>query len=176
MKYGGVPCRRKRLYIVGILHSAMALPPDMQWPPQAPTPHLDTILEHGRKLDTYVNYPFPQPLTQTAMKNIQAALVNVKHLSKVENRLPTEYPIIVDLNLTINELCRLQGLQRENMNINVSDYQMGGMLGNGFTCTVIARIVESAMKVASFPRQPQAPSQRQAESLAATGAWAATGA
>ena len=65
--------------------------------------------------------------------------------------------------LSMNELCRLQGLDSREMTINLSRAQIGSLLGNGFTCTVLARVLVSAIEAED-------------ESRAATGAPAATGA
>ena len=48
--------------------------------------------------------------------------------------------------LSVRELARLQGLNIDTMNITVSCNQMGGLLGNGFTCTVIARVCAAAIQ------------------------------
>ena len=65
--------------------------------------------------------------------------------------------------LSVNEMCRLQGLDSREMTINLSPVQMGHLLGNGFTCTVLARVLVSAI-------------QAEERSRADTGAPAATGA
>ena len=48
--------------------------------------------------------------------------------------------------LTVREMCRLQGLNPDWLNVNVSSKQMGGLLGNGFACTVLARIIAAAIE------------------------------
>ena len=48
--------------------------------------------------------------------------------------------------LSVRELARLQGLDIDRMNITVSCNQMGGLLGNGFTCTVMARVCAAAIQ------------------------------
>ena len=48
--------------------------------------------------------------------------------------------------LSVRELARLQGLNLDAMKINVSRSQMGGLLGNGFTCTVMARVCAAAIQ------------------------------
>ena len=48
--------------------------------------------------------------------------------------------------LSLRELARLQGLNIDRMNITVSCNQMGGLLGNGFTCTVMARVCAAAIQ------------------------------
>ena len=48
--------------------------------------------------------------------------------------------------LTVNELCRLQGLNPDWLNITVSPHQMGALLGNGYACTVIARVIAAAIQ------------------------------
>ena len=48
--------------------------------------------------------------------------------------------------LSVRELARLQGLDIDRMNITVSCHQMGGLLGNGFTCTVLARVCAAAIQ------------------------------
>ena len=48
--------------------------------------------------------------------------------------------------LSLRELARLQGLNIDTMKITVSCNQMGGLLGNGFTCTVMARVCAAAIQ------------------------------
>jgi hypothetical protein len=48
--------------------------------------------------------------------------------------------------LSIHELCRLQGLNSDEMNITISKHQMGALLGNGFTCTVLARVMAAVLQ------------------------------
>ena len=48
--------------------------------------------------------------------------------------------------LTIRELGRLQGMNVDRMKINVSRTQIGAMLGNGFTSTVVARVIAAAIQ------------------------------
>lgn len=50
--------------------------------------------------------------------------------------------------MSIRELGRLQGLCVDRMKINVSRAQIGAMLGNGFTSTVVARVVAAAIQSA----------------------------
>ena len=50
--------------------------------------------------------------------------------------------------LSLRELCRLQGLNLDEMVVTVGAKSMAGMLGNGFTCTVLARIVGGAIQAA----------------------------
>ena len=54
--------------------------------------------------------------------------------------------------LSIHELCRLQGLNSNEMNIAVTKPQMGALLGNGFTCTVVARVMAAAIQAAENRR------------------------
>ena len=54
--------------------------------------------------------------------------------------------------LSVNEMCRLQGLDSRDMNINLTRRQMGHLLGNGFTCTVLARVLVSAIQAEEGPR------------------------
>ena len=53
--------------------------------------------------------------------------------------------------LTCKELCRLQGFNADEMKITVSDRQMGGLLGNGMTCTVLARVIAAAIQALESP-------------------------
>jgi DNA-cytosine methyltransferase len=48
--------------------------------------------------------------------------------------------------LSIHELCRLQGLNSDELNITISKHQMGALLGNGFTCTVLARVMAAVLQ------------------------------
>ena len=48
--------------------------------------------------------------------------------------------------LSVRELARIQGLDIDRMNVSVSCNQMGGLLGNGFTCTVMARVCAAAIQ------------------------------
>ncbi len=59
--------------------------------------------------------------------------------------------------LSIPEMCRLQGLNYDLMKIDIALPQMGSMLGNGFTCTVLARVMAAAIQAAEGlpPPQPQ---------------------
>ena len=59
--------------------------------------------------------------------------------------------------LSIPEMCRLQGLNSDSMKIDIALPQMGSMLGNGFTCTVLARVMAAAIQAAEGlpPPQPQ---------------------
>ncbi len=50
--------------------------------------------------------------------------------------------------LNVRELCRLQGLDIERLKVTVTDHQLGGLLGNGFTVTVIQRVILNALLVA----------------------------
>ena len=50
--------------------------------------------------------------------------------------------------LTVREMCKLQGLDSDTMNINVTPHQMGALLGNGFACTVMARVIAAAIQAA----------------------------
>ena len=54
--------------------------------------------------------------------------------------------------LSIHELCRLQGLNSNEMKITVTKPQMGALLGNGFTCTVVARVMAAAIQAAENSR------------------------
>ena len=53
--------------------------------------------------------------------------------------------------LTCKELCRLQGFNADEMKITVSACQMGGLLGNGMTCTVLARVIAAAIQALESP-------------------------
>ena len=48
--------------------------------------------------------------------------------------------------LTLREYGRLQGVNVDRMKINVSRAQIGAMLGNGFTSTVVARVIAAAIQ------------------------------
>ena len=49
--------------------------------------------------------------------------------------------------LSTRELCRLQALDIDDMNMaNTAERHMGAMLGNGFTCTVIARVIAAGLQ------------------------------
>ena len=50
--------------------------------------------------------------------------------------------------LTISELARLQGFDIKTMNINVSEPQMGAMIGNGFSVNVWRRVFNAAVVAA----------------------------
>ena len=50
--------------------------------------------------------------------------------------------------VSLRELCRLQGLNLDEMVVKVGAKSMAAMLGNGFTCTVLARIVGGAIQAA----------------------------
>ena len=48
--------------------------------------------------------------------------------------------------LNAYELCQLQGLDMYRMNTTqITDHKLGGLLGNGFTCSMIQRIVNQAL-------------------------------
>ena len=73
---------------------------------------------------------------------------------------------------SIRELARLQGLELADMKVPVTDAQMGALLGNGFTATVIMRVMSVAITLAEAAdmaqgdepatRQPQASQNSQA--------------
>ena len=71
--------------------------------------------------------------------------------------------------LSVEEMCRLQGLDSSMMTINVTDRQIGSLLGSGSTCTVMARVLVSAI-------QAEERSRADTGAPAATGALAATNA
>ena len=49
--------------------------------------------------------------------------------------------------LSTRELFRLQALDIDDMNMaNTAERHMGAMLGNGFTCTVIARVIAAGLQ------------------------------
>ena len=48
--------------------------------------------------------------------------------------------------LTVREMCRLQGLDPDWLNMSATPSQMGALLGNGYACTVIARVVAAAIQ------------------------------
>ena len=50
------------------------------------------------------------------------------------------------LRLTTSEMMRLQGLDPNTIHVNVSKTQMGHLLGNGFTRTVVERLLRAAIE------------------------------
>ena len=50
--------------------------------------------------------------------------------------------------LSLREVGRLQGVNVDRMTINMTHSQVGRMLGNGFTSTVVARVVAAAIQAA----------------------------
>ena len=81
--------------------------------------------------------------------------------------------------LSMNELCRLQGLDSREMRISLTNAQMGSLLGNAFTCTVLARVLASAIQAEEGPRAATGahpPEEGPWAVPAASGPQAATGA
>ena len=72
--------------------------------------------------------------------------------------------------LSMNELCRLQGLDIREMRITLTKSQMGSLLGNAFTCTVLARVLASAIQAAEGPRAATGAPPSEEGPGAATGA------
>lgn len=194
--HGGIPCRRKRVYIVGIkkpdisgIPATGAMPATsgfpatgsgrIVWPPSIQHLDLSTLFEDTPKVSDYCNYAYP-PLNTTMAANIRETMRLVRAKALKENVDPATYSVVVDLAgtkvqvgyhcapcltktrgaadaffslqharfLSLRELCRLQGLNVDHMQLNISRAQIGGMLGNGFTCTVIARVVAAAIQAA----------------------------
>jgi len=90
--------------------------------------------------------------------------------------------------LTVGEMCKLQGLDPARLNMDgLSPNQMGSLLGNGFACTVIARVIAAAIQAAEQgpaiggppqaqqAAQPQAGRQPPATGSPATASRPATG-
>ena len=194
--HGGIPCRRKRVYIVGIMRPATGGTPAIGampatggipatgggrivWPQHVQCIDLSTIFEDTPKVSDYSNYAYP-PLCTTKAANLREAVRLVRAKAVRENVDPATYSVVVDLAgskvqvgygcapcltkargaadaffslqhgrfLSLRELCRLQGLNVDLMKLNISRAQIGGMLGNGFTCTIIARVVAAAIEAA----------------------------
>ena len=47
--------------------------------------------------------------------------------------------------LSARELCRLQGLKPSSLVISITPNQLGALLGNGFTCTLMSRLIQAAI-------------------------------
>ena len=52
--------------------------------------------------------------------------------------------------LTVSELMRLQGFDPGQLWLNVTPNQMGALLGNAFTGTVCAAVMDAALKAAEM--------------------------
>ena len=62
------------------------------------------------------------------------------------------YTEIATERLNVNELIRLQGMDTDRILRNVvTELQLGAMIGNGFTKTVVQRLLKSAMDAAEAP-------------------------
>ena len=59
--------------------------------------------------------------------------------------------------LSIREMARLQGLDLAGMTVPVTDPQMGALLGNGFTATVIMRVMSAAITLSEAALPATAP-------------------
>ena len=160
--HGGVPCRRARVYIVGLLAPATggsSCSPSMQWPEPIPCAPLSTIFDDDVKLINYSTYPI-QKVNGNMRKNLEHSLEKVIAVGKMQSKDPTEYCVVADLGgnrlnmgwglapcltktrgqahafwsmqhgrpLTVREMCRLQGLNPDWLNVNVTSRQMGGWL------------------------------------------------
>ena len=176
--HGNVPCRRLRVYIVAIKNCGVRHV-RMSWPGPVPKPGLAKICDGDAKLSTYVNYPTPpsatasrniraaldkvrkvaeqeskQPteypiIVDTAGSQLNMGWNVAPCLTKARGGALAFWSLQHGRPLTISELCRLQGLSSSDMHIPISANQMGGLLGNGFTCTVVTRVIAAAIDAAA---------------------------
>ena len=100
MQSGGVPHRRRRVYIVGLKRCGRASVP-FAWPADIAPVSLDAIFDNGGepKLQTYRNYPLPVGPNggNQASNNITKAILAINKHAAQAGRCPTSYPVIVDI-------------------------------------------------------------------------------
>jgi len=135
----------------------------------------------SKRLETYDNYPFPQGrLARSSVQQAIAKLEKkareegrrVESYPAVVDLECSSLNMAVGVcpcitrnrggahsfwllqhgrRLTTSEMMRLQGFDPTTIHVNVSKTQMGHLLGNGFTCTVVERILRAAIEAAEMP-------------------------
>jgi site-specific DNA-cytosine methylase len=165
--HGGVPQRRRRLYLIAVLSPAYAL----EWPAPLPMQALPALLTDN------FQPPESRPTAPRAAAKVDAA---ERELCRLGFSLEERCQVVVNCHselgkvfvektpcltaargaqggfwlcghhrmMSVVELLRLQGISPASTQIAavLSARQAGALLGNAFTLTVVARVLVSALR------------------------------
>ena len=174
-QYGGVPQSRNRVYIVGVHKPGYKF----LWPDQTPAPNLDAVL------DSDVGDHSSLPTTATELQNLahcmgQLTSDGVSLWANAVGDIGTGFSARVTHNyapcltasrsrsngywifsrwrrFTLQEFYRLQGMPADRLVLphGVTERQMRGMVGNGWTVTVVASIFDRMLHVCGLTERPR---------------------
>jgi site-specific DNA-cytosine methylase len=182
----GVPQSRPRVYIVGVLKTA--LPKDFQsfpWPEKLPLISIEPLLEEAERKPTMNTLPPSYPTTPyKGVKEVMDALHKAK-----QNPLCRSFLIDIDASpkfrsymedrvmcmtksrpsgfwissrgrrMTVDEMLRLQGMERCFEQV-VSDKVLGAQIGNAMSQNILERLFIHLLPVAGLVPKSLAPQDR----------------